>query len=227
MKRRLKVLIVCEVSGVVRKAFEDQGCDAWSNDLNPTRDADNQKHILGDAISAIKSQKWDAVIGFPPCTLLALSGSRLWKAKEKDGRQGAAIKFFMDILSAKAFFTAVENPVGIMSRVFRKPNQIIHPYYFGDPVQKKTCLWTKNLPALQHVKESNLFEERTWVQPVLKYYKSKKTKSGLSAYSPIFANSSTGNESVRELRSNTSTRVAEAMARQWVPYMKTYLNLFD
>ena len=99
------------------------------------------------------------MIAFPPCTHLAVSGAAWFEEKRKDGRQQEGIDFFMALVNAPIDKIAIENPIGIMSKIYRKPDQIIHPYYFGDSYQKKTCLWLKNLPLLYHNKEPNLFDQ--------------------------------------------------------------------
>lgn len=145
----MRVLVACEFSGVVRDAFAALGHDAWSCDLLPTERPGN--HIQGDALEAL-SQKWDLLIAHPPCNHLAASGAQYWPEKKADGRQALAIEFFMSLLNAAIPKVAIENPVGIIGTVFRRADQIIQPWQFGDPYNKKTCLWLKGLPLLQPTK---------------------------------------------------------------------------
>lgn len=139
----MKVLIACEFSGIVRDAFIARGHDAWSCDLLPTEREGN--HILGDVLNIINAG-WDLLIAFPPCTHLAVSGARWFKEKRQE--QSGAIQFFTSLASANVGRIAIENPIGIMSTQYRKPDQIIHPWQFGHGEVKATCLWLKNLPPL-------------------------------------------------------------------------------
>lgn len=147
MGDEMKVLIACEFSGVVRRAFRAKGHAAWSCDLLPSED-DSLCHLVGDVFDYIDFDKWDLMIAHPPCTHLAVSGARHFKEKQKDGRQQAAIKFFMDLVNAPIKRIAIENPIGIMSTHYRKPDQIIQPWQFGHGETKATCLWLKGLPKL-------------------------------------------------------------------------------
>ena len=150
--RVMKILLACEESQAVCKAFRELGHEAYSCDLLPTSGNNPEWHIQSDIIDVIYSGKWDLMVAFPPCTHLAVSGARHFEQKQKDGRQQEAINFFMKFVEAPIEHIAIENPVGIMSSIYRKPDQIIHPYYFGDPYSKKTCLWLKNLRPLKHYK---------------------------------------------------------------------------
>ena len=141
----MKVLVACEFSGRVRDAFTRMGCEAMSCDLLPS-DAPGD-HYQGD-IRDVLDYPWDLMIAHPPCTALAVSGARHFAAKRADGRQQAAVAFFMLLANAKIPRIAIENPVCIMSRLWRKPDQIIQPWMFGHPEQKATCLWLKRLPKL-------------------------------------------------------------------------------
>jgi hypothetical protein len=143
----MKVLIACEYSGTVRDAFTALGHEAMSCDLLPTDAPGN--HYQGDVFDVI-DYPWDLMIAHPPCTHLSVSGARHFAEKQKDGRQQAAVSFFMKLvrLSAHIPMTAIENPVCIMSSLYRKPDQIIQPWQFGHGETKATCLWLKNLPLL-------------------------------------------------------------------------------
>ena len=131
-----KILIVCEESDRVRSAFEKLGFDAWSCDILPTRNPDSSKHLQMDAFESLKFKKWDAMIGFPPCTHLCLSGAQYWAKKRELGLQQEAIKFFTDLYNAPINHIALENPIGILNKAFRKYDQLIHPYYFEVPPNK-------------------------------------------------------------------------------------------
>jgi site-specific DNA-cytosine methylase len=140
----MRVLIACEFSGVVRRAFRDLGHDAWSCDLLPAEDG-SEFHIQGDAWYALDDH-WDLMICHPPCTHLAVSGARWFKDKVKE--QAEALDFVRALLAAPIRRIALENPVSIISSRIRKPDQIIQPWQFGHGETKATCLWLKNLPPL-------------------------------------------------------------------------------
>jgi site-specific DNA-cytosine methylase len=147
----LSVLVACEMSGRVRSQFAIRGWNAWSADLLP--DETDQwniragvenlgRHYQGDVLDIIE-KNWDLVIAHPPCTDLCQGGARYWKQKQADGRQAAAANFFMKMYRKPPprAYVVVENPAGIMSQVFREPDQVVEPWMFGTPLQKKTCLW--------------------------------------------------------------------------------------
>lgn len=142
----MKVLVACEYSGRVRDAFIARGHDAMSCDLLPT-DIEGP-HYQGD-VRDVLDFPWDMAVCHPPCTHLSVSGARHFAAKRMDGRQQAAVSFFMSLAKADIPCIAIENPVCIMSRLWRKPDQIIHPWQFGHGETKATCLWLKGLPLLQ------------------------------------------------------------------------------
>ena len=152
----MKVLVACEYSGRVRDAFIALGHEALSCDLLPT-DADGP-HYQGSLFDVI-DYPWDLMIAHPPCTDLAVSGSRHFEAKKKDGRQYASVAFFMQLIrrSEHIPMTAIENPVCIMSSLYRKPDQIIQPWQFGHGETKATCLWLKGLP---HLEPTNIVDGR-------------------------------------------------------------------
>lgn len=141
----MKVLVACEFSGRVRDAFIARGHDAVSCDLIPSEVPG--PHLLGD-VREWFCENWDLLIAHPPCDHLAVSGARWFPEKRADGRQQAAISFFMDMVRAPVDRIAIENPIGIMSSLYRKPDQIIQPWQFGHGETKATCLWLKNLPRL-------------------------------------------------------------------------------
>lgn len=193
-----RILVACEESDEVRSRFEKYGFDAWSCDLEPNRNP-KAKHYQGNVLDIIHDN-WDIMIAFPPCTHLAVSGAAWFNQKRKDGRQQEAIDFFMKLVNAPIPRIAIENPVGIMSKIYKAPTQIIHPYMFGDEARKKTCLWLKNLPRLYHNAEPNLFDKNvTWVSQ-------GKIINGYPAW--MFNNN-------KKHRSKTFPGIAKAMADQW------------
>ena len=141
----MRVLIGCEYSGVVRDAFIRAGHDAMSCDLLPTESPG--PHYQGD-IRDVLDYPWELAIFHPPCTHLAVSGARHFADKRMDGRQQSAVSFFMALARAPIPKIAIENPVCIMSRMWRKPDQIIQPWQFGHGETKATCMWLKGLPLL-------------------------------------------------------------------------------
>lgn len=138
----MKILIACEESQTVCKAFRLKGHEAYSCDILPCSGGRPEWHIQGDIVIELK-KKWDMIIAFPPCTHLAVSGAAWFAEKRKDGRQQQGIDFFMLFTNAACDKVVIENPVGIMSSIYRKPDQIIQPYQFGEPFSKKTCLWIR------------------------------------------------------------------------------------
>lgn len=155
----MKVLVACEFSGRVRDAFTALGHDAMSCDLLDTESPG--KHFKGDVLE-ILNQHWDLVIAFPPCTDLCVSGARWFEKKRQDGSQQRSIDFFMQFVHCNAKRVAIENPVGIMSTKYRKPDQVIQPYEYGHGEQKATCLWLKNLPPLVPTEIVGGREQKVW-----------------------------------------------------------------
>jgi len=143
----MKILIACEFSGIVRDAFMKRGHDVLSCDLLPTESEMGKYHYQGDCRDLIGKEHFDMMIAFPPCTHLAVSGARWFKYKAKEQKE--AIAFFMYLVNAPIEKIALENPIGIMSTKYRKPDQIIQPWMFGHGETKATCLWLKNLPILK------------------------------------------------------------------------------
>ena len=153
----MRVLVGCEESQEICKAFRARGHDAFSCDLKPCSGGHPEWHIIGDVRTYLYGNKWDLFIVHPPCDHIAVSGARYFKEKVADGRQGKAIAFFMEMTDAPVVKVCIENPVGIMSTLYRKPDQYIEPYQFGHPETKKTCLWLKGLPKL--VETNNVYED--------------------------------------------------------------------
>lgn len=154
----MKVLVACEYSGVVRRAFAAKGHNAWSCDLLPPEEPtqSHPNHMQMD-VRLILDNHWDLMVAHPPCTHLSVSGARHFAAKRADGRQQEAIDFFMALINADIPRICVENPVSIMSTIYRKPDQIIQPWQFGHGETKATCLWLKGLPLL---KPTNIVDGR-------------------------------------------------------------------
>jgi hypothetical protein len=143
----MKVLVACEMSGIVREAFRRRGHDAWSCDLCCC-ELGPDHHIRLDVLDVL-GDGWDLMIAHPPCTHLCVSGALYFKQKRADGRQQEAIDFFIEMTKAPIRKIAIENPVGIMSTVWRKPDQIIQPWMFGEDESKATCLWLQELHPLK------------------------------------------------------------------------------
>ena len=199
----MRILCACEESQAVTSELRRGGHIAYSCDLLPTSGRHPEWHIQADALEIVKMD-WDMVIAFPPCTHLAVSGASWFEEKRRDGRQDMGIGFF------KAFTAldhvprvAIENPVGIMSSLYRKPDQIIQPYFFGDPYEKKTCLWLKGLPKL---------EPTNMVEPEER----KSTGKNGGTMPPWYADAWSLPPSERSrIRSKTFPGIAKAMAEQW------------
>ena len=183
----MRVLVACEFSGRVRDAFRALGHDAWSCDLLEC-ESDPKWHYQG-CVENILEDGWDLMVAHPPCTHLAVSGSRWFAEKRADGRQQKALDFVQMLMDSPIEKWAIENPVSIISTVIRKPDQIIQPWQFGHGETKATCLWLKNLPKLQPTK---IVEGR---------------QARIHKMSP-------GPERWKH-RSRTFEGIAEAMARQW------------
>lgn len=185
----MRILAACEESQAVCIAFRLLGHEAYSCDILPCSGGHPEWHIQGDVLPVIAQGGWDMIIAFPPCTHLASSGARYFEEKRKDGRQQQGIDFFMEFTKAHCDKIAIENPVGIMSTYYRKPDQIIQPWMFGHGETKATCLWLKGLPRLQPTKIVEGREQRIWRM-------------------------SPGYERAKE-RSKTYPGIAAAMAAQW------------
>lgn len=195
----MRVLVACEFSGTVRDAFAKLGHDAWSCDLEPTSLPGN--HYQGDMFDIV-NDGWDLIIAHPPCTHLAVSGARHFEKKRADGRQQQGIDFFMRVANIDVPKLAVENPIGIMSTIYRKPEQIIQPWEYGHKTTKATCLWLKGLPLL---KPTNIVEKGEFV-----------TFPSGKRMSKWYADSAKHSLKERErIRNKTFQGIADAMAEQW------------
>jgi hypothetical protein len=163
------------------------GIEAYSCDIEPCSGGHPEWHIQEDVIPLLE-QEWNMVIAFPPCTHLASSGARWFEQKRKDGRQQQGIDFFMQFTKPDCLW-AIENPIGIMSTIYRKPDQIIQPWQFGHGETKATCLWLNKIPKLEPTDVVEGREQRIHRMPP------SKDRS--------------------KLRSKTFLGIAKAMAEQW------------
>ena len=143
----MKILVACEESQAVTTELRIIGHEAYSCDILPCSGGHPEWHINQDVLPLL-DDSWDMIIAFPPCTHLAVSGARWFAIKKADGRQQDGIDFFMKFINANCKKIVVENPIGIMSSLYRKPDQIIQPWQFGHGESKATCLWLKNVPKL-------------------------------------------------------------------------------
>jgi len=200
----LRVLVACEFSGVVREAFREKGHEAYSCDILPSEQP-TKYHIQDDVLKHL-TEEWDLLIAFPPCTYLCVTGNKWMKPEFKERfpnrwqQRLDAIRFFKKFAEAPIDKICIENPVGIMSRIWRKPTQIIQPYYFGHSEPKKTCLWLKNLPFLKPTRGGDM----------PKYFKSKSGKNHAEWY-----HKPAPSEERTKMRERTFTGIAQAMANQW------------
>lgn len=202
----MKILIACEESQRVTTAFREKGHEAYSCDILPCSGGHPEWHLQQDVIPLL-SEKWDMIIAFPPCTHLASSGARWFNEKRRDGRQQQGIDFFMQFTNLKCEHVAIENPVGIMSTLWRKPDQIIQPWQFGHGETKATCLW---LIGLLPLIATNIVNPDFMRKADGTYYTDKKGKK----YSRTHYMSRNNKNRARD-RSITYSGVAKAMAEQW------------
>jgi hypothetical protein len=212
----MKVLIGCEESQIVCVAFRERGHEAYSCDIQDCSGGHPEWHLKMDIMDAIDLMKWDLIGLHPPCTKIALSGNRHYApGKPRNKERVGAVEWTINLWKyacKNAQFVYMENPIGAMNKDKRLPRpQLIHPFYFGDPVPKKTCLWLYNLPPLFYAISDNLFLEKTIVEPEYVIYNSSKNKSGKSKYS-VFWKLGKGHGVER---SKTFPGIAKAMAEQW------------
>lgn len=204
----MRVLVACEESQRVCKAFRDKGHEAYSCDIEPCSGGHPEWHIQGDVTPLLK-EHWDLIIAHPPCTYLTVTGNR-WFDVERYGEKAIqrykdredAYNFFMLFANADCERICIENPIGYMSSAYKKPTQIIHPYMFGDPARKATCLWLKGLEPL---KPTNV------VEPIIIKY-----KNGKGTDNPWHMETMKLPPKERaKARSKTFPGIALAMAAQW------------
>lgn len=227
----MKVLIACEESQEVCKAFRELGHEAYSCDIIECSGGHPEWHIMGDCLSIINGNcefttmdgaihkidgKWDLLIAHPPCTYLTVAGNRYFnierygdKARERIKKREEAIEFFMQFVNADCDKIAIENPVGTINTAYRKPDCIVSPHMFGHPISKKTCLWLKNLPCL---------EATNVVTPERIH---SKGKSGGYSGPSWYVTDENGkilswkDPRTAKARSKTYTGIAKAFATQW------------
>jgi hypothetical protein len=198
-----RVLIACEYSGSVRDAFLALGHEAMSCDLLPTETPG--PHYQGD-VRDVLDYPWDLMIAHPPCTDLSVSGARHFQAKRMDGRQQASVSFFMRLAKADIPHIAIENPVCIMSSLWRKPDQTIQPWQFGHPESKATCLWLKGLPRLVLTNILPIPDGGRW---------KNQTQDGQNRLEIDGRWIGYNDPRTAKLRSKTYEGIAKAMAEQW------------
>lgn len=203
----------CEESQAVTIELRKLGHEAYSCDILPCSGGHPEWHLQQDVTPLLK-EKWDMIIAFPPCTHLAVSGARHFEQKIKDGRQQQGIDFFMQFANADCPRIAIENPIGIMSTKYRKPDQIIQPWMFGDKYTKSTCLWLKGLPKLE---PTNIVEHGEYFEWVDK--KGKKKRQPKWFYDALKKAKTSEERSL--IRSKTFPGIALAMATQWTEKVKS------
>lgn len=176
----MRVLVACEFSGTVRDAFITRGHDAMSCDFHETEQPG--PHYRGD-VRDVWDAQWDLMVAHPECTHLAVSGARHFTEKRMDGRQAKAIAFFMQLTRTPIAKWVIENPVCIMSRLYRRPDQIIQPWQFGHGETKATCLWLRGLMPLQPTTIVEGREERIHRMPpsATRWKERSRTYSGIAS----------------------------------------------
>lgn len=248
----MRVLVACEESQEVCKAFRALGHEAYSCDLQPCSGGHPEWHIIADVLTVINGgtfitqagtiveiERWDKMIGFPPCTHVANAGGKWFEQKRKNGKQRAAIIFFMQLLSAPIDGIALENPVGILSSdtyiqkhfpdlledlervgMPRKPDQVIQPFYFGDPIRKYTCLWFKNMKPLKWIKQDDMFYQKTLVtpqEPTKHIVRKGRYRNG--TLRKVYWYDNISGKDAGKIKSKTFPGIARAMAMQWGGYV--------
>lgn len=219
----MNVLIACEESQAICREFRKKGHEAFSCDLYECSGGHPEWHIKQDVLPLLNgncefktmdgeshtiTQKWDLIIAHPPCTDLAVSGARHFERKIKDGTQQKAVDFFLKFAEADCDKIAIENPIGIMSTKYRKPDQIIQPYQFGDRFSKSTCLWLKGLPKLI---PTNIVDSGEWKEWVDK--KGRKKRQPMWFFEAL--RTAKTKEERSKLRSKTFPGIAKAIVEQW------------
>jgi site-specific DNA-cytosine methylase len=210
----MKILIACEESQAVTKAFRALGHDAYSCDILPCSGGYPEWHLQGDVFGFIE-QGWDLMIAHPPCTYLSVSGARHLYNKDKTPNieryknQAEALNFVQRLMDTDIPRIAIENPISVISSKIRKPDQIIQPYMFGDSASKSTCLWLKNLPKLIATNMVDKGEFKEWIDK-----NTGKVKRQALWYYEALQQAKNPQER-RTLRSKTFQGIADAMANQW------------
>jgi len=199
----MKILVACEESQAVTIELRKRGHEAYSCDLLPCSGGHPEWHLHQNVIPLLE-QRWDMIIAHPPCTHLAISGSRHFEQKRKDGRQQQGIDFFMLFANADCPRVAIENPIGIMSTYWRKPDQVIQPWMFGEDASKATCLWLKGLPPL---KPTNVIKKERYAN---------QTKEGQNKIQIDGKWLKYNDPRTAIYRSKTYKGIAQAIAEQWV-----------
>lgn len=224
----MRVLIACEESQAITKEMRALGHEAYSCDLLPCSGGHPEWHFNCDVFDIIDFRggtlqdgseayvdKWDLMIAHPPCTFLSVAGA--WAMYNKDGsinekrkkNQEEALDFVRALLSTDVERLAIENPISVISSQIRKPDQIVHPYHFGEKASKSTCLWLKNLPKLKHTNVVEKGEFKEWVDK-----KTGKTKRQAQWIYDCLQEAK-DKDHLRTLRSKTFPGMAKAMAQQW------------
>jgi hypothetical protein len=211
----MKILIACEESQTITNLYREKGYEAYSCDILECSGGNPQWHIKGDALTYAYSGEFDMMIAHPPCTYLAVSGARWMYNKdgsvnqERLSNQNKALDFVRKLMDAPINKIAVENPISVISSKIRKPDQIVHPYWFGDKASKSTCLWLKNLPPLTATNMVSKGEFFEWVD------KKGKKKRQAQWYMDALKKAKTP-EQRRTLRSKTFEGMAKAITEQWI-----------
>jgi hypothetical protein len=206
----MRILLACEESQICCSHFRLLGHEAYSCDMMPTSGDHPEWHLQQDVIPLLK-EDWDMIIAFPPCTFLTTTANRYYnierygqKAIQRYADRKLAIDFFMEFANCKCPKVAIENPVGVISSSWRKPDQIIHPWMFGDPFQKRTCLWLKGLPKLVPTDIVSKGEFIEWVN-----------SDGKKKRMPKWISDASSSSQRSIIRSKTFPGIAKAMANQW------------
>ena len=211
--KQIRVLVACECSGRVKTAFRERGFEAWSCDLKPSEIPDDKFHLEGDIREVLRNvPEWDLLIAHPDCQYLASSGLH-WNTRVPGRQQKTdeAIEFVRYLLDVPIARIAVENPIGCLSSMIRKPDQIIQPYQFGEDASKATCLWLKGLPPLVGT---------CWIPPHIsssgKKVWANQTASGQNKLPP--------SDHRKADRARTYPGISNAMAAQWGDYLKAVVS---
>lgn len=211
----MKILVACEESQAVTKEFRKRGHEAYSCDIIECSGGHPEWHLQQD-VTELLNQEWDMIIAFPPCTYLTNAGTRHfsrrinpdWKVNKREKQRIDAFNFFMLFANSNCKKVAIENPVGWVNSQWRKPDQIIHPYYFGDPYSKRTCLWLKGVPKLKPTKMLDKPE------PIY-ICNGELTKGKKIGWCEGIKGTSGGQDGRAKARSKTFPGIAAAMAAQW------------